>query len=165
MEKSTIGSGLTYIFVLCFASKRRSFRIKTRDMWVQGIGINRHILRWWLGCPITTETYSILVPVTFSEGDWILRVLKFTGVFVGIFVVYPPLMLRSFFKKSDYQNPCHVFYPSSLQSFAIILSASVHNCFLFGTMVFLSFFGKRWQQHEKTLPQTSQNTLGKESPC
>ena len=23
------------------------------------LGINRHILRWWLGCPITSETHSI----------------------------------------------------------------------------------------------------------
>ena len=34
-------------------------------------------LRWWLGCIITSETKGILLPLPFSEGDWIPRALDF----------------------------------------------------------------------------------------
>ena len=43
------------------------------DLCKHSLGINRHILSWWLGSPITSETHSILVPLRFSEADWIPR--------------------------------------------------------------------------------------------
>ena len=49
------------------------------------LGINRHILSWWLGCPITSETHSFEVTLPFSGGDWIPR-----GCFLNITTADPP---------------------------------------------------------------------------
>ena len=57
--------------------------------WMLSLGINRHILRWWLGCPITSSTFYLGSMLPFSEGDWIPRVSKLGGGF-KYFLVFPP---------------------------------------------------------------------------
>lgn len=44
------------------------------------LGVNRRILRWWLGCEITSETYNMCFPLSFSQG-WGKHMFRATVVF------------------------------------------------------------------------------------
>ena len=53
--------------VLCMAAS--SPKLSNNNRQHRSFGINRHIFRWWLGCPITSETLVSWVPLSFSEGE------------------------------------------------------------------------------------------------